>query len=72
MNDYKYYMSKISKGDEYKVNAETLMNFITSTGIKFFQDFDVEIKKFSETEWIIKILNENNDWEEVKINEFNR
>ncbi len=61
---------KIYKGDEYKLNSVSLMSFISSAGIQFFKDFDVEIRKFSDDEWILKILKENNDvWEEVKFDE---
>ncbi len=69
MNNYTYYTSKIFKGDEYKMNEGVLMNFVSSMGIQFFKDFDIEIKKFSEDEWIVKILKENNDWKEVKFHE---
>lgn len=60
MNEYK--VIKISKGDEYKLTGEVLMNFILTCEIDFFNDFDVEIKKFSDDEWVIKILNDNDDY----------
>lgn len=64
MNEYR--TIKISKGDEYKVTGEILMNFISTLGINFFNDFDIQVKKFSDNEWIIKILDEKNNYEEVK------